>query len=172
MLQEPLVQNNILATILRNFNFFLFGSDWLPYALGVLIFLSLTVLILKLVRAEKENYLFPASCCLSLHQNQNGLFFCLLCFGIYAFNIFSLDNTLFNNYDLMSVNTTFIFDKGVAATYANDRLAPISFFDLNFLYAITHNFVLINIYVILKQALILWLLYNLLNYIQIGRAHV
>lgn len=165
MLQEPLVQNNILATILRNFNFYLFGSDWLPYALGVLIFLSLTVLILKLVRAQKENYLFPASCCLSLHQNQNGLFFCLLCFGIYAFNIFSLDNTLFNNYDLMSVNTTFIFDKGVAATYANDRLAPISFFDLNFLYAITHNFVLINIYVILKQALILWLLYNLLNYI-------
>ena len=68
MLQEPLVQNNILATILRNFNFYLFGSDWLPYALGVLIFLSLTVLILKLVRAEKENYLFPASCCLSLHQ--------------------------------------------------------------------------------------------------------
>ena len=39
MLQEPLVQNNILATILRNFNFYLFGSDWLPYALGVLIFL-------------------------------------------------------------------------------------------------------------------------------------
>ena len=37
MLQEPLVQNNILATILRNFNFYLFGSDWLPYALGVLI---------------------------------------------------------------------------------------------------------------------------------------
>ena len=47
MLQEPLVQNNILATILRNFNFYLFGSDWLPYALGVLIFLSLTVLILN-----------------------------------------------------------------------------------------------------------------------------
>ena len=41
MLQEPLVQNNILATILRNFNFYLFGSDWLPYALGVLIFLRI-----------------------------------------------------------------------------------------------------------------------------------
>jgi len=167
MLQEPLFQENILSTILRNFDFYLFGSNWLPYALGLLALLSLTVLTLKWAGAEKENYLFPPHHIPFNRYNQSGLYFCLLCFGIYAFNVFSLDNTLFNNYDLMSVNTTFIFDKGVAATYANDRLAPISFFDLNFLYAVTHNFALINIYVILKQALILWLLFNLLDYISI-----
>lgn len=59
MLQEPLVQNNILATILRNFNFYLFGSDWLPYALGVLIFLSLTVLISNLSEPKKKIIYFP-----------------------------------------------------------------------------------------------------------------
>ena len=167
MLQEPLFQENILSTILRNFDFYLFGSNWLPYALGLLALLSLTILTLKWAGAEKENYLFPPHHIPFNRYNQSGLYFCLLCFGIYAFNVFSLDNTLFNNYDLMSVNTTFIFDKGVAATYANNRLAPVSFFDLNFLYAITHNFTLINIYVILKQALILWLLFNLLDYISI-----
>ncbi len=170
MLQEPLFQNNILATVLRNFNFYLFGSGWFPYALGVLVLLSLTVLSLKLIRAEKETYLFP-SCKHTFNRNNNkeiaGLIFCFVSISVYSLNIFLLDDSLFNNYDLMSVNTTFIFDKGVAATYANDRLAPISFFDLNFLYAVTHNFALINIYVILKQALILWLLFNLLDYISI-----
>ena len=40
MLQEPLFQENILSTILRNFDFYLFGSNWLPYALGLLALLS------------------------------------------------------------------------------------------------------------------------------------
>ncbi len=127
MLQEPLFQENILSTILRNFDFYLFGSNWLPYALGLLALLSLTVLTLKWAGAEKENYLFPPHHIPFNRYNQSGLYFCLLCFGIYAFNVFSLDNTLFNNYDLMSLNTTFIFEKGVAATYANNRLAPVSF---------------------------------------------
>lgn len=172
MLQEPLFQKNILATILRNFDFYLFGSNWLPYALGVLVLLSLTTLTLKLIRAEKETYLFPSHK-YTFNRNNNkeiaGLIFCFISISLYSLNIFLLDDSLFNNYDLMSSNTTFIFNKGVTATYGEYRLNPISGFDLNILYAITHNFLLINFYTIIKQAFIMWLLYQLLTYIPAGK---
>lgn len=172
MLQEPLFQSNIIATIIRNFSFYLFNTSWFYYGLGLLTALSLIILLLRLANADREAGLFPIQAYSFSRPNRYSLAaagFCLLCLGLYSLNIFSLDNSLFNNYDLMSVNTTFIFDKGVAASYGISRLNPIASYDLNFIYAITHNYNLINIYIIFKQILILILFYNFLNFIPSGK---
>jgi hypothetical protein len=93
------------------------------------------------------------------------LLFLFLSFSIYAVTMLLQDNSLFNNPDLMSLNTIFIFHRGLAASYGPARMCPVSFFDLNALYAITHNFYIISVYIMLKQALILWLLYCFLNFL-------
>ena len=36
MLQEPLFQKNILATIVRNFGFYLSYTNWFYYGLGII----------------------------------------------------------------------------------------------------------------------------------------
>lgn len=169
MLQEPLFQKNILQTIIRNFDFYLFSTQWFWCILGMLATISLSVILFKIIKADKENYLFPQHSYTYKNSltNITAASFCFICFAVYCTNIFLLDDTLFNNYDLMSLNTTIIFDKGVTALYQNTRLNPVSFFDLNILYAITHNFSLINFYIILKQIFIIYLLYQLLNFIKV-----
>lgn len=172
MLQEPLFQPDILSTIIRNFAFYFSRNHWYLYALGLVAVLSLCIYFLKYIKASREAYLFPDQTYYFSPQNLYNLIaavFCLLCLGLYSLNIFLLDNTLFNNYDLMSINTTFIFDRGVAASYGTTRLNPIASYDLNIIYAITHNYNLINIYIVLKQTLILTIFYHFLNFIPVTK---
>lgn len=172
MINEPLFENNIIENILRNFTFYFFGQIWYIYALllGIIMYVSYR-LICKGKLTTYPN-LFPLPIKDSNLKNKNNIkaliaLFCAL--YAYATIMFIQDNSLFNNPDLMSLNTIFIFHRGVAATYGPARMCPISFFDLNYLYAISHNFTIINLYILLKQAIILWLLYKFLNFLSFSR---
>lgn len=168
MLQEPLFQPDILSTIIRNFTFYFSRSQWYLYALGLVAVLSLCICFLKYIKASREAYLFSAPSYKfnsASYKEIASLFFCLMCFAVYCLNIFLLDNSLFNNTDLMSINTTGMFQKGVTVSFSVARLNPVASYDLNIIYAITHNFNLVNCYIILKQIIILLLLNSFLNFI-------
>lgn len=172
MLQEPLFQKNILATIVRNFGFYLSYTNWFYYGLGIISTITVAVWLLKITKADKQTYLF-ANGYFPLNQHSAhifaGIIYCFLTFGIYIINTFYQEASLFNNYDLMNVNNTSIFSTGVAAVCNMYRINPLNSFDTNIIYAITHNYQIINIYIIAKQALVLWLLYCFLSDIQVQR---
>lgn len=172
MLQEPLFQKNILATIVRNFGFYLSYTNWFFYGLGIISTITVAVWLLKITKADKQTYLF-ANGYFPLNQHSAhifaGIIYCFLTFGIYIINTFYQEASLFNNYDLMNVNNTSIFSTGVAAVCNMYRINPLNSFDTNIIYAITHNYQIINIYIIAKQALVLWLLYCFLSDIQVQR---
>lgn len=168
MINEPLFEENIVSTIFRNFTFYFFGQTWYIYAvlLGISIYMAYRLLCKGSCTPCPNLFPSPAAG-FNLHNRKElaALLFLFLSFSIYAVTMLLQDNSLFNNPDLMSLNTIFIFHRGLAASYGPARMCPVSFFDLNALYAITHNFYIISAYIMLKQALILWLLYCFLNFL-------
>ena len=168
MINEPLFEENIVSTIFRNFTFYFFGQTWYIYAvlLGISIYMAYRLLCKGSCTPCPDLFPSPAAG-FNLHNRKElaALLFLFLSFSIYAVTMLLQDNSLFNNPDLMSLNTIFIFHRGLAASYGPARMCPVSFFDLNALYAITHNFYIISAYIMLKQALILWLLYCFLNFL-------
>lgn len=172
MINEPLFQDYILQNLIRNFRHYFFETEWLYYAFGLVLFLYSLYFVLRKTKCSAYPNLFPSEKYkfdyLNSIQKYSLAFLCFILI-IYATVIYSLDDSLFNNYDLMSLNTIFTFYRGLSSYYSATRLAPISFFDLNYLYAVTHNFNLINAYIILKQILIIYLFYNFLNFIPVAK---
>lgn len=172
MIKEPLFQDYIIETIIRNFRYYLFNTDWLYYAVGLLITLYGFFFILCKLKCATYPNLFPTEKFqFDRNDRRQNLSLAFLCLALtsYIFVIHALDDSLFNNYDLMSLNTIYTFYRGLAAYINPTRLAPISFFDLNFVYAVTHNYNLINSYIILKQIFITFLLYQFLNFIPVTK---
>ena len=173
MINEPLFEENIISTIIRNFTFYFFGQVWYIYA----IFLTLSIYIAYRLLCKGNCTLYPnlfpkpsAKFDTNNYKELAALLFLLFAFSVYAVVMFSQNDSLFNNPDQMSLNTIFIFHRGLAASYGPARMCPISFFDLNALYAITHNFYIISTYILLKQAIIIWLLYQFLNFLPLTKS--
>lgn len=164
MINEPLLQNNIIENTVRNFRYYLFYDGWIYYATGTLLVLCISCFLMKR-RVIVPSALFPP-----LTSNKTGstgfaLLFLLLAASAYTAVVFSLEDTLFNNYDLMNLSTNYIFVRGVTPFLNFTRFAPAAFFDLNLVYAVTHNFFLINFYIVLKQFIIAFLFYRFLNFL-------
>lgn len=172
MISTPLFENNIIENIFHNFTFYFFGQVWYIYALllGIVMYFSYRLICKGKLTTYPNLFPEPISDFNLKNKNNIKALIALFC-ALYAYTaiMFMQDNSLFNNPDLMSLNTIFIFHRGVAATYGPARMCPVSFFDLNYLYAISHNFIIINLYILLKQALLLWLLYKFLNFLSFRR---
>lgn len=169
---EPFFQNDIISTIFRNLNFYFFGAIWYKYAIPVFVLLFLITFgvyknnkIIIPLSFSKKAYSFSHL----NYSNDFALALCIIIISFYTSIMYLVANSLFNNYDLMSLNTTFILKQGMAASYGTSRLCPISFFDVNIIYAITHNYNLINLIILAKQILIALLLYHYLNFMSISK---
>ncbi len=172
MINEPLFENDIIPTILRNFNNYFFGQIWYVYVilLGMLMYAAYRQVCKKSCSSCRN--LFPgpvAGFDPRSPKDLSALLFLLISFAIYGTVTLMQDDSLFNNPDLMSLNTIRPLNDGIPAFYGIVRMCPISFFDLNALYAATHNFNIINIYILIKQGLILWLFYRFLNFLSPAR---
>ena len=163
MISTPLFENNIIENIFRYFQYYLFFDGWVYYAIGTLVVFCITCGLMKQHTNIQIN-LFPQEA-KSNHKFHPAIYLPILVLSIYGITIYTLENSFFNNYDLMNLSTKYILSQGVTPFLNFTRLAPVAFFDLNFVYAITHNFYLINIYIILKQILISILFYHYLNFI-------
>lgn len=172
MIKEPLFQPNIWETLIRNFAYFFFEKNWPFYAAFFILVFCLVFLLLLRKSAVSYAGVFPAGeyrFNAKERADRLGLYFCLLVLGLYAAVMFLLENSLFNNHDLMSYNTTLSFLKGQISGYDADRFTPLAFWDNNIVYAVTHNFYLIDVYLLAKQALIAFLLYRFLVFVPVGR---
>ena len=162
MISEPLFQKDILAHISFYLSNYLFFDYWiLKFSAALFLIYVLYKLITYKCTAEYPNFLPSEVYKFSLQRKPDiyGFVFMLLCFFLYAASLYLNETSLFNNYDTMSQNTTRIFERGVIPFWGvNGRLSPIAFADVNLLYAFTHNFKLLNVYIILQTVLIIYLL--------------
>lgn len=95
-----------------------------------------------------------------------GMIFFAISIMIYAWVVFSLDSGIFSNHDIMHDH----FITGTRQQYGFfSRLNPLVFLDLTIVYGVTHNFILINLYVIGLHLFALYLLYRLLDMLSVTK---
>lgn len=170
MLYEPLFQPDILSTIGRNFTNFFFFKGWFLFAAIVLILVLIATWLTVRKSAPAYENAFPKENFSFDRQNKMhrlSLYLLLLVLASYLLAMLLLENSLFNNHDLMSQNTIMIFLRGAMPQFDTERFTPTAFFDVNLVYALTHNYYLIDFYLLLKNALIAFLFYRFLSFVPV-----
>lgn len=169
MPHEPLFQENILATILRNFSFY-FNDGYWGIALSVILLLVLSqYLWVKNYTADTYHGIcFPSSKYLLNPKSKSdriALSVFAITFAAICLVFFSLEMSLFANFDLMHEGTTINFIEGHGTGISDIRFAPLANIELNLFYAISHNLYIVTGLVLIETAFLLYLLYKLFDFI-------
>ncbi len=166
MITEPWFQSGIINQIIVNLSYSLFFRNWIYYvgmAFIVLIFVSLIL----------QKYIQPIVCPDVNSDYKYKKSTVLLLFAslfAYVFVVFSLEQSFLNNLDLRGhvIMQTFLSGRKVFWGQIG-RIAPLENFDTNIIFAITHNMILINIYVIVTTIVNLCLIFKLFDFINLNR---
>ncbi len=172
MTEPPYFRNDILTHIRDNFIYYFGYDDFYVYALAVAAVLLVNALLAARLGKtsarllpDMKNYSFAA---LKPADISAALLLALSC-GLYVANIFSLDLTIFNNYDQMNAANINDMRYGQAPVFNALRFNPAAGIDHNVIYGISHNYTIIAWWNVLKQFLALWLLYRFFSFIPVGR---
>ena len=174
MFERPLFQDNILHNLWEFNKTFLTTRDW-PLHLGIVLAVLLVVLFLlrKYLRSPSGyQNIFPAD---NFVFDNNDWRQWLSLLGVIVAIIFSEiyiymgENSLFENYDLMAINTTRSMRYGLVASFDYIRVIPFASWYLSTLYAITQNILLIKSFVLLQTILAAWAMYAFFSYIPVAR---
>lgn len=174
MFDMPLFQDNILQNLWL-FNKTYFTTRSWPLWIGtVAIILLIIFFFLRKTLRNKEIYknVFPSQK-YTFDKNDywqwgSFLFMCLA-IAVSQFYAYFSENSLFENYDLMAINTTRTMRYGLVASFDYIRVIPFASWYLSTLYAITQNIYIIKIFVLLQTILCAWAMYVFFNYIPIAR---
>lgn len=174
MRTTPLFENDILSTVFRNLSYYLGYKNWIIYYLAALLLLwAITKLLAFKNTSCQYNDMFPPKAPgFNKESFADRLGAGTLAFAFLAtvIMLYSVELSLFNNYDMMAVNTLYIFKYGVLPMFGvGGRLSPTGFWDMNFIYAISHNLKIVNIYLLLQIGIIAFLLYRFLDFISAGK---
>ena len=107
MREEPLFNDDILISIYRHFNFFFTWSGLIVYAAIVLAVLFLNWLLVRFLFKREKLSLLPDARYAFVDApaaKWGGVTALALSFAAYAAATLTQENTLLNNFDLMSVN--------------------------------------------------------------------
>lgn len=174
MFEKPLLQDNILDNLIFFNRLYLMSSPWLIWIGIVFLVLACAVFLLRKPLVTAPAYSDAAD--LSVHpfnktQKSDWLGAAALIAAIVltAARMFGSENSLFENFDLMAVNTTRTMLLGVVAPFDEIRVAPLSFWYLNSLYAVTQNIYLIKTFVLMQLILAFALLYYLFDFIPVTK---
>ena len=172
MRSEPLFNDDIFGGLSAHYHFFFLQNDLFLYTLAVFLFMGLNCLAVhfffkpaKISLLPAEKYVFAEAGA----QKWGGLAVLALSFAAYAAATLLQENTLLNNFDLMSVNAVKNMYFGNLPIIDPIRFTPLANLDHNFVYAVTRNYAVIGIWVVLKQVLCLFLLYKFLAFIPVAR---
>ena len=170
MMKETLFRDNIVSNILNNFMFYLSYDELVYYMLAVVLLGFINVAVVRKF-FSKEQY-----CFINLNKKDDeykkgycGYVLLFLSFILYVINILSLENSIFNAYDSMSFNNINNMLYGVLPTIKFGRFNPIAGVDHNIIYAMSHNYNMINCWIIIKQAICLFLLYKVFYFIPVDK---
>jgi len=176
MISEPLFEQNISDKMFFYLDRYLLFDNWFLKYVGVLFLLYLCYKLLTYKNLVSYPHFLPDKTYhFSGHDKPAffGLGFLLICFFVYAFSLYLNETSFFNNYDTMAHNTTRIFQQGITPFWGvNGRLSPMAFFDINIIYAVTHNFKLINVYILLQTVVIICLLNSFFDFMPAAKRFV
>lgn len=174
MFDRPLLQDNIWNTFLNFNRFYLTSTAWAFWLVIVLSIMSLAIFFLRksLVAAtgyadayDADVYIFDKKS----KANRYGFVLLLFAIALTALRMFTLENSLFENFDLMALNTTRSLNFGLRPFFDFLRIAPLSYWYLSSLYAVTHNIYLIKIFVLMQLMIAVVLMYYLFNYLTVTK---
>ena len=168
MFEEPLFQNNILQTMAKYFYHYLTFDNWLIEYLAGIFFLYIIYKLITYKNLASYPHFTPSlKYSISWNTDKIGIFFALGCLSLYIINLYTQELSFFNNYDTMSYNTMLTFNQGVSPAWNQyaGRFSPIGFWEVNILYAISHNFQIINLFILIQTLIIISLIYHLLDFI-------
>ncbi len=168
MFEEPLFQPHILSTMLRYFAYYFSYGNWIWQYIGAMFVIYGVYKFVTYKNVVTYPKFFPDAVEKKPFQKYDwfGIIFLLGCLSAYVFALYSQEMSFFQNYDTMSTNTMRLLKQGVTPMWGvNDRMAPVAFLEVNFVYAVTRNFYLINTFILFQTLLILLLIYKLLDFI-------
>lgn len=163
MIEIPWLRSDVAANIRNNFAFYFGYERFGLYAACVAAVIVLNCMAVKFFFAGE--YRFSAGDRRFFFNRKDktelaGAAALAFSFLLYALNLFSLELSVFGNYDQMVVNNILDMRRGLQPVFTSMRFNPAAGIDHNIIYGITHHYALIGGWVLLKQALCLWLLYR------------
>ncbi len=172
MFSPPYFRSNILEHIWNNFMFYFGYGNFFAYAMVVTAVLFVNALFAGCF-FKNEGYFSKTQPHFCFDGGKFSDRFCcgllLLSFGLYVGNILSLDLTIFGNYDQMQTHNIGDMRRGQMPIFDSLRFNPTAGIDHNIIYGISHNYLIVACWNILKQMLCLWLLYCFFDFIPVAR---
>lgn len=172
MIEIPWLRSDVAANIRNNFAFYFGYERFGLYAACVAAVIVLNCMAVKFFFAGE--YRFSAGNRRFFFNRKDkselaGAAALAFSFLLYALNLFSLELSVFGNYDQMVVNNILDMRRGLQPVFTSMRFNPAAGIDHNIIYGITHHYALIGGWVLLKQALCLWLLYRFFVFVSAAR---
>ena len=174
MFDKPLFQDNILQNLWLFNKTYVTTRDWPLWIMGVLIILTIATVLLRKALSNKglyKNVFSNAKYTFDVKNWHHWAAFGLVVLAAIACQIYTYygENNLFENFDLMAINTTRSMRYGLVASFDYIRAIPFASWYLSTLYAITQNIYMIKLFVLLQNILVIWTMYAFFNYIPIVR---
>ena len=173
MKTEPLFNDDIIGKLGAYYRFFFTQTGLFEYAAYLVLFLAANMLLVKFFFIPEPMQSFSTGIYGFRKEKSSAKWFALLLLGLsfalYALNTVTQENTLFNNFDLMSANAIDNMYQGNLSIMDAIRFTPLAGIDHNLIYAVSRNYAVINFFIILKQLLCLFLLYKFLSFMPVTK---
>ena len=172
MIKESLFRSDILSNIYHNFIFFLSYNDMYTYA-GISFFILLFVWGTTFFSSPncyrcfvpQENFKFKKS----ILSNKLAIVGLFLSVVLYICNMFAMEQSVFSTFDSMTIDFIDSMKHGIKSVFGEWRFTPLSGIDYNLIHGISNNYLIINIYILIKQLLCIYLIYQFLSFIPVTK---
>lgn len=171
MNQVPLFNQNIWPHIYNNFvHYFNYFHAYKYFATTILILLACWLVTKYLFVGKYYLPIVPNRDGEESSQNQRSWYWAwgamLLSFAVYVFRFVMEEQTILNNFDSMNPGFMRNLTYGVLPVFKDWRFTPLSHVDGNIIFGITANYWVIGWFCVLKQILVLYLMYRCFAFVE------
>lgn len=171
MNQIPLFNQNILPHIYSNFEHYFRYFNAYQYFIGTTIGMIICWLLTKYLFSHEYRYaVVPERAEENLEFNKKN-WYCawgalVLSFVLYLVRFAMEEQSVLNNFDSMNPGFMRNLTFGVLPVFKDWRFTPLSHVDGNVIFGITNNYWMVGLFSVLKQILVLYLMYKCFNFIE------
>ena len=170
MYQVPLFNQNIWSHVYSNFVHYFNYFHAYQYFIATTLLLLVCWLVTKYLFTGKYYLpIVPNRDCEESAQNKNSWYWAwgavILSFAFYVFRFAMEEQTILNNFDSMNPGFMRNLTFGVLPVFKDWRFTPLSHVDGNLIFGITANYWMIGWYCVLKQILVLYLMYKCFDFV-------
>lgn len=171
MYQNPLFNQNIWAHMYSNFeHYFRYLHAYQYFIVATLILLACWVIAKYCFVHEYYLPIVPDRGSENLATSKKNWYWAwgvmLISFEFYVIRFIAEEQTILNNFDSMNPGFMRNLTFGVLPVFKDWRFTPLSHVDGNIIFGITGNYFMIGWYCVLKQILVLYLMYKCFDFIE------